>query len=76
MVFRAGERARLRAREEEGFQGTVAPRSQRAVLFWKETESSAAEGASPLRTEKLPWDSWPGGSWYFDQCTGGKEGGT
>lgn len=72
MVFRAGERAR----EDEGSQGIIATRSQRAALSWKETESSAAEVASPLRTEKLPWDSWPGGSWYFDQCTGEKEGRT
>lgn len=53
MVFRAGERAR----EDEGSQGIIATRSQRAALSWKETESSAAEAASPLRTEKLPWDS-------------------
>lgn len=45
---------RMDLRGEEASQGTVAPRSQGAVLFWKEGESYAAKGASPLRTEKLP----------------------
>ena len=44
-------------RGEEASQGTVAPGTPGAVLFWKEGESYAARGASPLRTEKLPLGS-------------------
>lgn len=53
----------------------MASRSQGAALFWKEGESSAAEGVSPLRTKELPRVLWPGGCWYFDQAPWGKERG-
>lgn len=39
---------RMDLRGEEASQGTVAPSSPGAVLFWKEGESYAAKGASPL----------------------------
>lgn len=35
-------------------RGLWLPGAPGAVLFWKEGESYAAKGASPLRTEKLP----------------------